>query len=68
VRNIFLGGNVDVAGLLTARDVLRAFKGSAIPPMSQIVLPPQMFNDEGLTLDGYTLKQLTGALRRVMGR
>jgi putative radical SAM enzyme (TIGR03279 family) len=58
VENRFFGGNVDVAGLLTARDVIE----QAADARGTLLLPAVMFNADGLTLDGYTLEQIRHAL------
>ncbi|MDR2672125.1 MAG: DUF512 domain-containing protein [Coriobacteriales bacterium] len=65
VKNNFFGGAVDVAGLLTAHDVidqvaayLKERPGSSPP----LVLPRVMFNDEGLTLDDKTAADIAQAL------
>lgn len=52
VKNIFFGPGVTVAGLLTARDVIRAVGGSSSG--KPVVLPAAMFNEAGLTLDDLT--------------
>ncbi len=53
VHNDFFGGNVDVTGLLTSADVVRAIQ-RADDPLSLFLLPRVMFNDDGLTLDDAT--------------
>lgn len=77
VENAFFGGNVDVTGLLTGQDVARAVaaacdagvegeaRSSAVSPADAartlVLLPEVMFNDEGLTLDGWTLEDVRSA-------
>lgn len=61
--NVFFGGNVDVTGLLTGEDALRTVSqelGKHADGTSQalIVLPRVMFNDDGQTLDGWTLEDM----------
>ena len=60
VRNDYFGGNVDVAGLLTATDVL-----AQLPTDLQgtvVLLPDVMFNADRLTLDGSSAAGLCSAL------
>ncbi|MDR1422129.1 MAG: DUF512 domain-containing protein [Coriobacteriales bacterium] len=67
IRNDFFGGNVDVAGLLTARDIIEQLPAliTAFPaPDSPVLLPDVMFNDDGLTLDDKTAADLSTALHR----
>ena len=60
VRNDFFGGNVDVAGLLTARDVLAQLPARLEGAV--VVLPDVMFNSDGLTLDGMATHELLGEI------
>ncbi|MDR1016628.1 MAG: DUF512 domain-containing protein [Coriobacteriales bacterium] len=63
VRNDFFGGNVNVAGLLTGQDVIaQARPVLAAESADTLVLPAQMFNDDGLTLDGMSLAEISQAL------
>ena len=60
--NEFFGGNVDVAGLLTGSDIIRAI--NAVQPKGIVLIPAIAFNASALTLDDMTLEQLkaqTGA-------
>jgi putative radical SAM enzyme (TIGR03279 family) len=50
VANRFFGGNVSVAGLLTAADIADAL--SAVPPGIPVLVPDCILNADGLTLDG----------------
>jgi putative radical SAM enzyme (TIGR03279 family) len=59
IKNDFFGGNVDVAGLLTAKDIIRQ---AAHHKALELVLPSAMFNDEGLTLDDKTAADIAEAL------
>lgn len=58
VDNTFHGATVTVAGLLTGGDVRRAL--AALPPDSppDVLLPPRMFNSDGVTLDDMTLDDI----------
>lgn len=52
VANRFFGGNVDVSGLLTARDVEEAVVRECEHAVyRRVMLPDLMFNEDGLTLD-----------------
>lgn len=64
VENRFFGGNVDVTGLLTGADVARALSGGRVAQGRVLALLPQaMFNDNGLTLDGWTLEDVRSAAK-----
>jgi putative radical SAM enzyme (TIGR03279 family) len=59
VVNDFFGPSVTVAGLLTARDVIRAARAAATGQRcDRILLPATMFNYAGYTLDGYGPQRL----------
>ncbi|HOG47160.1 MAG TPA: DUF512 domain-containing protein [Anaerolineae bacterium] len=63
VENRLFGGDVTVAGLLAAQDVLAALQGQALG--ERVVLPRSMFDAAGeRTLDDWTLERLTAALSR----
>jgi NifB/MoaA-like Fe-S oxidoreductase len=62
VKNRFFGGNVDVAGLLTAADILAQVPEHIAERRTVVVLPSVMFNDDGLTLDGCSTAELAKAL------
>ncbi len=61
VRNLFFGETVTVAGLLTAQDVIRTVR-----PVRRdfrcVFLPSVMFNTNGFTLDGHSLRRIGKAL------
>jgi NifB/MoaA-like Fe-S oxidoreductase len=65
VRNNFFGGNIDVAGLLTAEDILQQVNKTG-DGSSSYLLPPAMFNDDGLTLDGKTIEDIKEAVHLSM--
>ncbi len=60
IKNDFFGGNVDVAGLLTAEDIIR--QCSHIKAQ-QLIVPSVMFNDDGLTLDDKTITDIEDMLK-----
>jgi NifB/MoaA-like Fe-S oxidoreductase len=62
VVNGLFGPSVTVAGLLAARDVVRALRGC--DRTSEAVVPAAMFNADGYTLDGVSRRRLGRMLRR----
>ncbi len=64
VSNTFFGGNVDVTGLLCACDIVDACRTYEQRYRSDLVfcIPQIIFNDEGLTLDGYTLQDINNKI------
>ncbi|MDR0347802.1 MAG: DUF512 domain-containing protein [Coriobacteriales bacterium] len=64
VPNNFFGGNVSVAGLLTAQDIIAQLEQRALPPASVVVLPEVLFNADGLTLDDKTAEDIAQTLNR----
>jgi putative radical SAM enzyme (TIGR03279 family) len=59
--NYFFGESVTVAGLLTAKDVIKAVKSRGIR-YDKVIVPAVMFNIRGSTLDGYSLSRIAGRL------
>lgn len=59
VENRFFGGNVSVAGLLTATDIIDAL--DFVSSGERCLLPEVLFNSDGLTLDDRTVEQISGA-------
>lgn len=59
IKNNYFGGNVDVAGLLTAEDIIAQV---AHTKAKQLIVPPVMFNDDGLTLDNKTVCDIADTL------
>jgi len=55
VENEFLGKDVTVAGLLAGQDVKRAIKDEVY---DVLILPDEMFNTDGVTLDGFKHDEL----------
>lgn len=68
VENSFFGRTVTVAGLLTARDIIRTAKPlAARARYDAVILPSAMFNMGGSTLDGWSSARIARALRtRIM--
>ena len=62
VENRYFGGNVDVAGLLTAADVLAQLPEGGGLAGSLVSLPDVMFNADALTLDGTSAAELCAAI------
>ena len=60
IRNDFFGDTVTVAGLLTARDVIRQL--GAVNLGEAIYLPMRIVNDDGVTLDDQTPEDITAHL------
>lgn len=67
ITNNFFGGNVDVAGLLTAEDIVEQVLALDVPRETQrLLLPSALFNDDGLTLDNKTAASLGEAAGRAV--
>ncbi len=66
VKNVFFGGNVKVTGLLTGADILNNIDSRAIRHYSSVLIPGSIFNDDGLTLDGYTRDDLESMGENIM--
>jgi putative radical SAM enzyme (TIGR03279 family) len=64
IRNQFFGGNVSVAGLLTAQDIIAQLKEQGIPAGGSVVVPSIIFNADGLTLDDKTVEDIARAVDR----
>ena len=66
VKNDFFGGNVDVAGLVVATDIINQTKNRGDGPFKDrphgLLLPSELFNDNGLTLDDKTAVDIAEAL------
>lgn len=61
VRNILMGEEVGVAGLLSAADVIRS-AGNLCNTRGKLFLPCIMFNHSGLTLDDKSVDDISEAL------
>ena len=63
VKNRFFGGNVDVAGLLTAQDIIGQLVERGLSPQMRVVLPSVLFNADSLTLDDKQVEEIAQALK-----
>ena len=65
VSNQYFGGNVNVTGLLCARDIVLAINrfSSRSSEAHFAVIPSVVFNSDGLTLDGYTLEDIDAQVK-----
>jgi len=57
VENTLLGPQVTVTGLLSGEDIMKA-ADKAAGSYEKILVPDILFNEEGLTLDGWTKKAI----------
>jgi putative radical SAM enzyme (TIGR03279 family) len=57
IKNDFFGGNVCVAGLITAIDIIKQVKKTK-KNYSKIILPSVLLNNKGYTIDGYSIKRI----------
>lgn len=66
VENTLLGPTVTVAGLLPGRDIAAAVAAAASDEL--VLIPAEAFNDDGLTIDGMDLEEISAGsrCRRVM--
>ena len=62
VENRFFGTSVTVAGLLSGRDVRRVLSNLPADPQRTVLLPPRLFNSDGLTLDDQDLATISNGL------
>jgi putative radical SAM enzyme (TIGR03279 family) len=62
VRNRLYGARVNVAGLLGGAEVVAALRRRL--PFDLAIIPPEMLNAEGLTLDGWRLAEIALRLGR----
>jgi putative radical SAM enzyme (TIGR03279 family) len=58
VENRFFGPGVNVAGLLTARDIMPAVRQTG-SNVEKVILPEILLNHNGSTLDGYTVERIS---------
>ncbi|MDR0983752.1 MAG: DUF512 domain-containing protein [Ruminococcus sp.] len=56
VKNNFYGRSITVAGLLTGKDIAEQLCGNVLK--EPVYLPAEMFNIDGLTLDGMTAREI----------
>jgi NifB/MoaA-like Fe-S oxidoreductase len=62
VPNRFFGGNVSVAGLLTAQDIIAELGKRQLPEHAVVLLPSVLFNADGLMLDDRKAKDIAQAV------
>lgn len=61
IKNDFFGGHIDVAGLVTATDIIKQLKGTDLG--DEVLIPSVMLRDGGdMFLDSITLTELAEAL------
>jgi putative radical SAM enzyme (TIGR03279 family) len=61
IHNVFFGPLISVSGLLTYADIIQQAKPNR---GEAVIIPDNMFNTDGLTLDGYSVEDL----KRDLGR
>jgi putative radical SAM enzyme (TIGR03279 family) len=68
VENRFLGGNVNVTGLLSGADIVHAIRydASRLDKPTMYVIPWSIFNDDELTIDGYTPERIASEVENVV--
>ena len=62
IKNEFFGGNVTVAGLLTAKDIVEQLAESHLPQDTTVIIPDVIFNADGLTLDDRRIEDIRQGL------
>ncbi|MCL2491622.1 MAG: DUF512 domain-containing protein [Coriobacteriia bacterium] len=64
VKNEFFGGNINVTGLLTGTDVVHSIRydDQHFEGETTYVIPWSIFNDDDLTLDGYSPEMIAEAI------
>lgn len=63
VVNKYFGETVTVAGLLTAKDIIRVIKKElSINDYDMVIVPRVMFNYAGSTLDGYSEERISNTI------
>jgi len=60
IQNDFFGHTITVSGLLTATDIITQLKGKDLGEL--LLLPPNMFNNDSITLDDMTVTDIEKAL------
>jgi hypothetical protein len=59
IKNNFFGGNVKVTGLLCGIDIISKLQNKNLNKYNKIIIPDCIFNDDGLTIDSYTRRDIT---------
>ena len=62
VKNDYFGNSVNVASLLTHRDILKSINRIK-KSYDKVILPPRVVNEKGLFLDNHTINQLKNILK-----
>ncbi len=62
IKNNFFGGNVTVAGLLTAKDIIEQLLILHIPKNAIVAVPDVIFNADALTLDNLSINEMAKSL------
>lgn len=65
INNDFFGGNVKVTGLLTGSDLLNNIDREKVKDYTSVLIPDSIFNDDGLTLDGYCREDIRSLLDNI---
>jgi len=58
IKNNYFGGNIKVSGLLTGSDIISGLKKENLNLYEKIIIPDSIFNDDDLTIDDYSKKNL----------
>ncbi len=61
VRNRLLGESITVSGLISGKDIINDYRNSGLDS-DLILLPPNCFNTDGMTLDNYTPDSISDEL------
>lgn len=67
VKNDFWGHTVTTANLLTGGDIAAQFNSSGLD-VDAVILPPEVLNDDGLTLDDETIESIAAKTNRTVLR
>ena len=65
VENKFLGGNIKVTGLLSGEDIRSNLSEEDTETFKKILVPASIFNEENLTIDGFTRKDIEEISSRI---
>lgn len=58
IKNIFLGGNVRITGLISGEDIMQNLIKEKLEIYDKILIPDCIFNDDGFTIDDYTKQDI----------
>jgi putative radical SAM enzyme (TIGR03279 family) len=65
IKNIFLGGNIRITGLMSGEDIMLNLKKKKLEIYDKILIPDCIFNDDGLTIDDYTKQDIKNIDKRI---